>query len=97
MNGTAWIFDPITQEKHSPDCLIWKRQTSDYCDCQDQEAEMIEDFQVAQPYVRPQTVAQSDPNRPYQSLASLIRAARTAGLLKPVQQYGGGRTPASVP
>jgi len=58
---------------------------------------MIEEFQAKQPYVRTPRVPVSDPNRPYQSLASLIRAARRDGLLKPVQQYGGGRTPASVP
>jgi len=58
---------------------------------------MIEGFQVETPYRRPQTVPQSQPQGPYQSLATMIRAARRDGLLKPVQGYGGGHAPASVP
>jgi hypothetical protein len=38
-----------------------------------------------------------DPDQAHQSLASLIRKARRAGLLRPLQQYGGGHAPASAP
>ena len=48
---------------------------------------MVEEFQVEKPYVRTPRVPVSDPNQPFQSLAMLIRNARTDGLLKPVQGY----------
>jgi hypothetical protein len=81
---------------HEPDCPVLVNPDM-FCTCADQEAEMVEDFQVVKPYRRSQTVPQSAPQGPYQSLASLIRAARRAGHLRPLQPYGGGHAPASVP
>ena len=74
-----------------------RARSSNPCTCVDHEAEMVEDFQVIKPYVRTPRVPVYTPQGPYQSLATMIRAARTAGLLKPVQQYGGGHAPAFTP
>jgi hypothetical protein len=74
-----------------------KKDPRQRCICPDNEDRLVEEFQEAKPYVRTPRVPVSTPQGPYQSLATMIRAARTAGLLKPVQQYGGGRTPAPVP
>jgi hypothetical protein len=67
------------------------------CTCQpDQEAE--EDERIAS-YTRtqPKVGPLSDPQGPYQTLASMIRAARRAGHLRPLQPYGGGHAPAFQP
>jgi len=74
-----------------------KTDPSQRCICPDNEDRLVEEFQEAKPYVRTPRVPVSDPNMPYQSLATMIRAARTAGLLKPIQQYGGGHAPAFTP
>jgi hypothetical protein len=83
----------VKAEFHYPDCPK-QRHISYRCTCRDREDEMVEDFQVETPYRRSPTVPQSTPQGPYQSLASLIRAARRAGHLRPIQQYGGGHAPA---
>ena len=73
------------EARHDSGCQ--KRQDTNLpCTCSDLD-EMVEDFQVAKPYVRTPRVPVSAPQGPYQSLATMIRAARTAGLLKPVQGY----------
>jgi hypothetical protein len=82
--------------RHHEDCL-YLTHPGNRCTCVDLEDEMIEDFQVETPYRRSPSVPQSTPQGPYQSLASLIRAARRAGHLRPIQQYGGGHAPAFLP
>ena len=82
---------------HHRELCPQKRDPNQHCVCKHWEDDLVEDFQAAKPYMRLRPVPVSDPNMPYQSLATMIRAARTAGLLKPVQQYGGGHAPAFAP
>jgi hypothetical protein len=94
----AWIFDPITQKSHRSDCTVWEKpHQAGPCTCVDSEDEMIEDFQAEKPYMRTPRVSVSGPQGPYQSLATMIRNARTAGLLKPVQGYMDHSAKAGVP
>jgi hypothetical protein len=78
------------RKKHHPECPETDPFETDFCRCVELEDQLV------QSYV-PKRASLSDPQGPYQSLASLIRAARRDGLLKPIQQYGGGHAPASVP
>jgi hypothetical protein len=73
----------MIRKHHEPGCP--KRKNQAYpCACAEIEDELV-------PGKLP------DPDEQYRSLADLIRAARREGLLRPVQQYGGGHAPASVP
>ena len=80
------------RKHHEPGCLL-RTQTFGPCTCDDLESGIITDF-TRTPL---KSAPLSDPNQPYQSLADLIRAARRAGHLRPVQQYGGGHAQPATP
>lgn len=70
---------------HEPGCPKRKSPWLDkVCTCAEIEDELVAGYLSDQP-------------GPHQSLANLIRAARREGLLRPIQQYGGGHAPASTP